>query len=475
MQGRRGALDVAGAVIAAIAVVVLCLRANLRFDDSWDGTSYHLLFAAFRAGILTRDDLVPIPLIQEMYQGYPPLLDVIRGYTWRLTGSILVLQSFDLLALLALAGFWRFDFGLPARWTIIAMLSVPLLQIGATTLYADTFTNCLFAIPLSALTAAFIERRALRGTETVIAFVALAFAANAKLQFVVLGFLLFAILCLYQLLRLVREERAREALLFLGLAIAGSFPIMFTAWRNLIEQGNPLYPMTVAIFGFQLPGTLPLTIWKGPEYLDGAPQSLKWLLSILEFRAFEGRDLLYTIDMHSTIPVGPVPAFDPRPPSFRMGGYFVPLVLGLVVWLGIMTRNLPLRERLRWFAPLSISSIIVAPLPGSNELRYFSFWMLNLIFLCFLAERQAPENRTTFRAFLLVMFLSVGMWTGWRYFDFKPYSVQDHIKAHGIDKAITGHDICLEHRNRDPMLFTSFFHSSGKYRVIDLAPGERCP
>ncbi len=473
---RRGLVDFAGAVISAIAVVVLCLRANLRFDDSWDGTSYHLLFAAFRAGILTRDDIVPIPLMQEMYKGFPPLLDIIRGYTWRFTGSILVLQTFGLLALVALAGFWRLNFGLPARWTIIAMLSVPLLQIGATTLYVDTFTNCLFAIPLSTVTAAFIERRALRRMETVVSFLALAFAANAKPQFLVLGFLLFAILCLYQLFRLVREERARELPWFLGLAVVASFAVMFTAWRNLIEQGNPLYPMPVTIAGLQLPGTLPpLLIWKGPEYLDGVPQSLKWLLSILEFRAFEGRDLPYTIDMHSTIPVGPVPAFDPRPPSFRMGGYFLPLVLGLIVWLAIMTRNLPLRQRLRWFAPPLVTSIIVAPLPGSNELRYFSFWMLNLIFLCLLAERQAPEDGTIFRAFLLVMFLSVGVWTGWRYFDFKPYSVQDHIEAHGIDKAVTGQDICLEHRNRDPILFTSLFHSRGKYRVVDLAPGERCP
>jgi len=73
------------------------------------------------------------------------------------------------------------------------------------------------------------------------------------------------------------------------------------------------------------------------------------------------------------------------------------------------------------------------------------------------------------------MFLSLGMLTGWRYFDFSPYSVQDHIRAAGYDKAVTGHDLCFEHRNRDPLLFTYIFHSKGHYRVVDLPPGERCP
>jgi hypothetical protein len=468
-------LEVVGAIIAAIALLVLGLRASLRFDESWDGTSYHLVFAAFRAGILTFDDLTPIPHIQNYYKGFPPLLDIVRGFTWRITGSILVLQTFGLLAILALTAFWRFNFELPARWTIIAILSVPLLQIGATTLYVDTFVNCLFAIPVSATAAAFVEQRTLRRTEIIISFVALVVAANAKLQFVVLGVLLLALLCLHQTLCLLRERRAREAALFVLLAAAVLFPVSFIAWRNLIEWGNPVYPVTAEIPGFRFPGEFPVTVLKGPEYLDGAPPSLKWLLSIFEFRAFEGRDLLYTIDQHSTIPIGPVPLFDPRPASFRMGGYFLPLVLGLVAWLTFLTRHLALRVRVRWFIPILAATIVVAPIAASHELRYFSFWMLNLIFLCFLATKRVPENRGAFHAFLLVMFLSVGVWTGWRYFDFRSYSVQDHIKAHGIDRAVTGRDLCFEHRNRDPILFTWIFHSSGRYRVVDLAPGERCP
>ena len=67
------------------------------------------------------------------------------------------------------------------------------------------------------------------------------------------------------------------------------------------------------------------------------PQVVRWLASVFEYRAFEGSDIPYTIDQHNLIPVGVMPALDLRPPSFRMGGYFVPLVLGLFTWLVIFT------------------------------------------------------------------------------------------------------------------------------------------
>jgi hypothetical protein len=132
------------------------------------------------------------------------------------------------------------------------------------------------------------------------------------------------------------------------------------------------------------------------------------------------------------------------------------------------------RERIRWFIPL-LGASLIAFVPGSHELRYYSFWILNLIFLCFLAAQRAQEGSMLFRATLIVMFLSVGMVTGWRYFDATPYSVQDHIHKNGIDRAITGRDICLENRNRDPLLFTWIFHTAGRYRIVDLPPGEHCP
>jgi hypothetical protein len=150
-------------------------------------------------------------------------------------------------------------------------------------------------------------------------------------------------------------------------------------------------------------------------------------------------------------------------------------VLGLLVWLWSATKALPGRERLHRWIPLLLTSALVAALPGSHELRYFSFWILELVFLCFLTTGRPREIPAAARAFLLAAFLAVVAWTGGRSFDARPYGVQDHIRAHGIDAAVTGEDLCFEHRNRDPVLFTHLFHAKGRYHVVDLPPGERCP
>lgn len=469
-------LELAGGAIASGAVLVLALRAALHFDDSWDSTSYHLPFAAFRAGILTLDDFRPLPHLVEAARSFPPLLDVLRGYTWRITGSIRVLQLFNLAAILALAAFWKRRFALPLRWTVIAVLSVPLLQIGATTLYADPFANCFFAIPLTALTCAYLDRRPLGRDELAIALVALGVAANSKPQFIALGALLFAVLWSHQLFRLGRESRRGELRRALAVAAIASLPVLFTAWRNLAEFGNPLYPFTFTVGGHSLPGMLTTAIWPGPDDLRSAPQPLRWLASVLEIHAWSGHAISYTVDQAPPIPIGSLPtAEQARSPAFRMGGYFAPLVLGLLVWLWSATRAFAARDRLRWWVPFLLTSALVAPLPGSHELRYFSFWILELVFLGFLAAEKARATTVSARVFLIAAFLALGTWTGWRPFGARPYGVQDHIRAHGIDTAVTGADLCFEHRNRDPVLFTHVFHAKGRYRVVDLPPGERCP
>src|SRR5262245_18161121 len=138
------AIDAAAAVMAVAAVLLLGVRAVVRFDPSWDGTAYHLVLAAFRAGILTHADLVPAPVIATFDDFVPPLLYILRGYLARITGSIQVLQTFNLAAIVALAALWHWRFALSLRWALLAILAVPLIQIGATTLYVDTFANCLF-------------------------------------------------------------------------------------------------------------------------------------------------------------------------------------------------------------------------------------------------------------------------------------------------------------------------------------------
>lgn len=471
--GRR--LNILGAVLAAAAILLLLVRALGRFDDSWDGTQYHLVFSAFRAGILTFETFQPLPLIVSFYKSFPPLLDVVRGYVWRITGSILILQSFNLVAIAALVTFWKYHFGLSIRWSLIAVLSVPLIHIGATTLYVDTFVNCIFVIPLSTLSVVLIDRRPLSRNEIVWSLVALAVCGNVKPQFIVLSTVLLTVLCIFQTWNLSRQGSRKELGPFLGLAAISYLVVPATGIHNLIVFGNPLYPLAISVFGNNLPGMFPLeATWNVPDYLAHVSQPLRWLASILEFRAFEGAEIPYTIDQFNPIPIGLMPDIVSRPPSMRMGGYFFPLVLTLFLWLLVFARHCTANERLRWFVPLICASLI-AFLPGSNELRYYSFWMLTLIFLCFLAANRANEYVDLFHGSLIVAFVSVGMITGWRYFDPRPYSVQDHIRKHDMDRVVTGRDLCFENRSRDTIFFTWIFHDKGHYRVVDLSPGERCP
>ncbi len=473
IAGRR--LNVFGAVLAVAAVLLLLVRALSRFDDSWDGTQYHLVFSAFRARILTFETFQPLPFIASFYNSFPPLLDIVRGYVWRITGSILILQSFNLAAIAALVTFWKRRFGLSIRWSIVAILSVPLIQISATALYVDTFVNCIFTIPLSALSVAFIDRRPLSRNEAILSLVALAVCGNVKPQFIVLGTVLLTVLCIFQTWYLSQQGSRKELGCFLGLAAISYLVVPATGIHNLLVYGNPVYPLAISIFGKSLPGMFPPeATWKAPDYLAHVSQPVRWLASILEFRAFEGAEIPYTIDQFNPIPIGTMPDIVSRPPSMRMGGYFFPLVLTLFMWLVVFTRHYTANERLRWFIPLICVSFI-AFVPGSNELRYYSFWMLILIFLCFLAANRANEYVGLFRGSLVVAFISVGMITGWRYFDPRPYSVQDHIRKHGMDRVVTGQDLCFENRSRDTILFTWIFHNKGHYRVVDLSPGEHCP
>jgi hypothetical protein len=86
----------------------------------------------------------------------------------------------------------------------------------------------------------------------------------------------------------------------------------------------------------------------------------------------------------------------PRPPAHRTGGYFVLLVVGLLAWLAYFSRTGALRDRWRWTVPLLVTWA-TAFLPGSNELRHYSFWILNLIFICFLIAKKTQVDTVPFR------------------------------------------------------------------------------
>jgi hypothetical protein len=102
--------------------------------------------------------------------------------------------------------------------------------------------------------------------------------------------------------------------------------------------------------------------------MAASSRPLRWLASVTEFDAFRGRALPWTIGQGDVAQSSP---------SFRMGGYFVPYVLGAIVLIGWSVRS---TVTARWVAAMIlVLSLMCAWLPGSHELRYYLFWMLTLV------------------------------------------------------------------------------------------------
>src|SRR5215210_5621014 len=66
---------------------VLTIKALSDIDVIWDNLAYHLPFAALRSGIFGSEFSYG-PYLNAVYEGFPPLHDILKGYLWKLTGNI---------------------------------------------------------------------------------------------------------------------------------------------------------------------------------------------------------------------------------------------------------------------------------------------------------------------------------------------------------------------------------------------------
>jgi hypothetical protein len=183
-------------------------------------------------------------------------------------------------------------------------------------------------------------------------------------------------------------------MLLMMIALIGFSPIIFASLvKNTIVFGNPFYPIGFSIFGMTLPHTLMPGVTT-PLYLRDAPQSLRWLLSIFEFRAYDARRPVLWTGEQGYLPDGV--------PADRMGGYFfVYVIFSLLLFATLVRRNRarPGRVAAGFFVLLSA---LTSLLPQSHELRYYMYWIIVLITLNFyLLGRARGETRMAFGAPLL--------------------------------------------------------------------------
>jgi hypothetical protein len=370
-----------GSRILAIPVLFLLAaivrKAWLDLDVAWDSLAYHLPFAGLHAGILSPNEYRLSQFMTERYNGFPALPELIQGALWRVTSRIQAANFIGLTGLLPLVGMLKKVFGVPLTYSLVALLSIPVVLIQSTSSYVDLFSNCWMAGMLLLILAATLDPESFSIARLLGVFVCLAVVFNSKMQ---LWPVALAALGVFLVLLSVTRQRYPRLTLFiengekwrkLGLsaALAALLAISFIKpVMNWIEFRNPIYPLPV-VGGKVIP---PGEMAAKPDYLAHSSQAFRWLLSTAEYKSFEGRRPLWTngqgdVTMDS--------------PALFMGGNFGALVLFNILWLGFLQSKV--RDRLGW-APcwfMGALTVITAFLPGSPQSRYYMYWIICLVLL----------------------------------------------------------------------------------------------
>jgi hypothetical protein len=212
---------------------------------------------------------------------------------------------------------------------------------------------------------------------------------------------------------------------------------------------------------------------------ESLPSPLRWLASVLEVNAYGYREVPWTYDQgYCATALAWQDCWRPVTASFRMGGYFVPFVLGLLAFFGWWLAAHPGRDRRIVGAALIGTTILAALLPRSHELRYYMFWMIVLVALCLVAVFNQAERPSRGAAsavlgtIILIALASVLSMTQGRYVAPMALSVDALAKRSAIGEKVAaipdGAAVCV-----DPgwqpftFLFAPVFHPGRSYAVLD--------
>jgi hypothetical protein len=363
------------ALVAIGALVDLAIRAAVRLDENWDGLTYHLPFAALRAGI-------PIPYeisdqVKGFLEGFPPLPELTQGILWSLTGSINAAGLANYLAFLLFITYCHIVLRAPFYLVALISLTAPLVLIHATVLYVDLFGNALLAIGMSSCFYLYLFPEKAGRAVIVGGLACLTAAAWSKYQLVPvagLGFCLFAILAWRGRGPIGVSRRQLATLLVLAVSVA-SIPYV----KNLAAYGNPFWPVQIPVVGDLFPYAPGATIAAGQR-----PYPLR---DLGQFPLFIRS--LFEIDVptsYANAPRWSIDQWGPGPDGlgFRMGGYWV---IGVVTYLVstismlfLLGRKRILERRRAVVAGVAIIAVtsFVGVLPQSHELRYYMFIPLTL-------------------------------------------------------------------------------------------------
>jgi hypothetical protein len=264
----------------------------------------------------------------------------------------------------------------------------------------------------------------------------------------------------------------RGSVALLALGAAGAIILLPKLVINAWAFANPFYPVDVRLGPIHLAGlegTIPSNSISD-RWAD-SPSALRWLASVFEFDAFRSRVVPWTLGQ------GDVPQSSP---SFRMGGYFVPYVLGAVAVLWWSARTSAAAKQAAVL--VIVLSVLCALLPLSHELRYYMFWMLTLV-SCVLvvahspafASPEQPIQRAAAHGLVAIAAISVIAMTGGAYLKTHGPTLQDIVRETDSVVAKIPEDgtLCVLNQHPRAFLYSSLFHPSRHYHTRSLFANEQ--
>lgn len=442
--------------LALACILALGLRAWLVFDSSWDALAYHLPFAARLTGICDVECFQMRPWLEGFYPAFPRLVNVLQGIAWMITGrpeaANVISFSSLLVSVFYLTRVWK----VPLDVAVLAFCAIPVVQIMSTSSYIDMTTNAAaFIGAMQVFKLAMSDEKP--STQDFAWLVpAVVILGNAKTQMMPVS--LGIAVAFFAVLWAKRGFSRGTG----GIAILTVLSLSATGIWNLYIFGNPVFPVALSIGPFSLPGTIGAQASNSvPTYANSLPQPVRWLASVLEFRAYEYRYTPWTLGQ------GDVAQSEY---SFRMGGYFVVLVLFCFGSIITFAKRLDRHEYRSLAVFLVVLSVAVSFMPASHELRYYMFWMMVIVGMTlWLSFVKFSEYCNITRLGVLAIFLSVFFISGGRYFNFDEPDNVSLRKGLGIDEVVGGlggkEVLCVGAENR-AFLYSSAFYVEATHRTI---------
>jgi len=445
--------------LALASGVLLCARALLRPDDSWDGLAYHLPYAGRLWDIVPRDSLELDDHLELLYLSYPKLIEWLQGLAWKLGGQVQAANWVALGSVFVFVELAHRRFELDRALTWLALVTVPIVQLHATACYVDLPANLAAA---SAVLGCFRvwTRNELDPWDVALAAGGAVVAANAKFQTAPIALLVLLTLAL----GVARMHRTRRRWLWapaLGLVLS-SYPYV----KNALRFGAPFFPMSVPSLFSEDP--LSLAAYEGPKLMTRWPNALRWLVSLSGVGELDPSRGMWTVDATSV----------PGSPTHHMGGYFGPWALAQIVFLVWLGRRRGREGRAAWIT-MGLLTLVVCASPAAHQLRYYLYWLLVSIVLNLWLLRGSPFEKA-YRWCLLASFLSVALVSNLRFLDpdARPrplaFLVERSVPARVLARLEPGGRYCLVAPAYPVLLYASEVLGRPRYSVKSSIQGTTC-